>query len=213
MAEQGFGPGVVLGEARPAPALLCRQSVVLGVSNGAILIRPPPTRPARLRATMPPLSPQLLGSFRDLPLRNDLPPGEPLATPKVFLILRRHPDLLLCWREALCMDRVTCCSNPNSKRAVPATETGWYTDAFAGFDGAVMEFEEWVCLLLLDALQRAGFFVAAGQAHSLADMRAAVSADYSRFIAEAVNILVSAGMRLSRCLTVTRTSQEESSSA
>ena len=69
---------------------------------------------------------------------------------------------------------------------------------FAGFDGAVMAFEEWVCLLLLDALQRAGFFRAARQLHALADMRAAVSEDYSRFIAEAVDILVCAGM-LSRC--------------
>ena len=62
-----------------------------------------------------------------------------------------------------------------------------------------MEFEEWVCLLLLDALQRAGFFTAAGQQHSLADMRAAIGVDYSRFIAEAVDILVSAGMQLSFC--------------
>jgi hypothetical protein len=56
-----------------------------------------------------------------------------------------------------------------------------------------MEFEGWVCLLLLRGLQRAGFFAAAGQAHSLEQLRAAVSADYSRFMAEACSILVSAG--------------------
>ena len=79
MAEQGFGPVVVLGSARPAPALLSRQSVVLGVSDGAIWVAPPPARAARLRATMPPLSQQLLGGFRGLPLRDDLPPGALLA--------------------------------------------------------------------------------------------------------------------------------------
>lgn len=56
-----------------------------------------------------------------------------------------------------------------------------------------MEFESWVVLLLLDGLQRAGFFAAAGQAHSLEQLRATVSTDYARFMAEAVNILVDAG--------------------
>jgi hypothetical protein len=75
MAQQGFTPAVILGQDTPAPHLLSRQSVVLGVSDGAILVQPPPTKAAQLLATMPPLPAQLLGSFRELPLRNDLPPG------------------------------------------------------------------------------------------------------------------------------------------
>ena len=67
-------------------------------------------------------------------------------------------------------------------------------DAFlTGFDATILEFEEWVGLLLLDALQRAGFFRAAGQHHRLADVRAAVRPEFSRFIAEAVHLLVDAG--------------------
>ena len=80
MAEQGFAPVVVLGEASPAPPLLARQSVVLGVSDGAVLAAPPTIGPALLAATMPPLSQQLLASFRDLPLRDDLPPGALLTS-------------------------------------------------------------------------------------------------------------------------------------
>lgn len=76
MAQQGFAQAVILGEESPAPSLLSRQSVVLGVSDGAIMVAPPPTKAARLLATMPPLPAQLLASFRELPLRNDLPPGE-----------------------------------------------------------------------------------------------------------------------------------------
>ena len=63
----------------------------------------------------------------------------------------------------------------------------------AGFDAAIMEFEEWVGRLLLEALQRSGFFRAAGQHAHLADMRAAVRPDFSRFIAEAVDLLLNAG--------------------
>ena len=77
MLEQGFDPALCVGEAdRSLPSLLCRQSVVLGVSDGHIMARPPPTKPAQLRATMPPIPQQLLDSFQDLPLRNDLPTGE-----------------------------------------------------------------------------------------------------------------------------------------
>ncbi len=68
-----------------------------------------------------------------------------------------------------------------------------------GFDATILEFEEWVGLLLLDALQRAGFFRAADQSHRLADMRAAVRPDFSRFITEAVHLLVDAGECPSSC--------------
>ena len=75
MIEQGFDPAFSLGEANEAPPLLCRQSVVLGVSDGRVMAKPPLTKPARLRATMPPLPPHLLDGFGDIPLRNDLPTG------------------------------------------------------------------------------------------------------------------------------------------
>ena len=38
LAEQGFTDVLVAGESLPAPALLSRQSVVLGVSDGAIQV-------------------------------------------------------------------------------------------------------------------------------------------------------------------------------
>ena len=38
LAEQGFSSVLVAGENKPAPALLSRQSVIVGVSNGAIRI-------------------------------------------------------------------------------------------------------------------------------------------------------------------------------
>lgn len=75
MKEQGFDPAVVLGEAGEAPPLLRRQSVVLGVSNGRVMAKPPPYKPAQLRATMPALPQQLLDGFRNLHLRDDLPAG------------------------------------------------------------------------------------------------------------------------------------------
>ena len=60
----------------------------------------------------------------------------------------------------------------------------------------MMEFEGWVVLLLLDGLQRAGFFAAAGRAHSLEQLRGATAEGHVRFMAEAVNILVDAGAPL-----------------
>jgi len=59
----------------------------------------------------------------------------------------------------------------------------------AGFDAAVADFERWVCLLLLDGLQRAGFFRAPGDSHTLEGIRGGVAADYARFVAEALAIL------------------------
>lgn len=63
----------------------------------------------------------------------------------------------------------------------------------AGFDATILEFEGWVGLLLLEATQRSGFFRAAGQRHGLPALFAAVRPDFHRFIAEAVDLLVSAG--------------------
>ena len=76
LSEQGFENVVALGEADTAPALLQRQSVIAGLSNGEILVKPPPTQPAQLRSTMPPLASDLLRSFAAIPLRDSLVPGE-----------------------------------------------------------------------------------------------------------------------------------------
>lgn len=70
---------------------------------------------------------------------------------------------------------------------------GFFVDDAAGFDGVVMEFEGWVGLLLLDTVQRAGFFRAAGQRQSLADIRASIPAEFSRFAAEAMDLLINFG--------------------
>lgn len=59
----------------------------------------------------------------------------------------------------------------------------------AGFDAAVMEFKRWVCLLLLDGLQRAGLFRTRGESHTLDGLRGRVASDYARFIEEALAIL------------------------
>lgn len=75
MAEQGFGSAVIAGEASDARWLLSRQSVVVGVSDGSILVKPRPTLPVSLPADLPQMHPQLLDSFRSLPLRNSLPQG------------------------------------------------------------------------------------------------------------------------------------------
>lgn len=88
MLEQGFDDALCVGEADCGlPALLCRQSVVLGVSDGRILAKPPPTKPAQLRATMPQLPQQLLDGFQDLPLRNDLPTGEQLTFCTLIMLM------------------------------------------------------------------------------------------------------------------------------
>ncbi len=76
LAEQGFESVLALGEANAAPALLQRQSVVAGLSNGEVLVRAPATQPAQLRATMQPLTSEFLRNFAGIPLRDSLIPGE-----------------------------------------------------------------------------------------------------------------------------------------
>lgn len=63
----------------------------------------------------------------------------------------------------------------------------------AGFDAAVADFERWICFLLLDGLQRAGFFRAPGDSHTLEGIKGSVAADYARFVAEALAILQKQG--------------------
>ena len=61
------------------------------------------------------------------------------------------------------------------------------------FTAIVGEFEEWTELLLLDALQRSGFFIAGSDALSLAELQSRVPAGYMRFMAEATELLKTAG--------------------
>jgi hypothetical protein len=60
LQEQGFSPVVVVGESKPAPALLSRQSVVLGVSDGAIRIARQSPAKARAAARAPPSAVKVL---------------------------------------------------------------------------------------------------------------------------------------------------------
>ncbi len=55
------------------------------------------------------------------------------------------------------------------------------------------EFEDWTELLLLDALQRSGFFTADSKALSLAELQSRVPAGYKRFMAEATDLLKASG--------------------
>ena len=58
-----------------------------------------------------------------------------------------------------------------------------------GFDEAVAQFEHWVCLLLLDGMQRAGTFGSSTESHTLDGLRSRVAPEYARFVAEAIVIL------------------------
>lgn len=58
MQSQGF-PGVaVAGEAAGAPPLLSRQSVVVGISDGAVVIDSPALPPALQKAAVKPAAPR-----------------------------------------------------------------------------------------------------------------------------------------------------------
>ena len=55
------------------------------------------------------------------------------------------------------------------------------------------EFEEWAQMLLLDALQRAGFFTQSSSAVSPAELQSRVPAGCARFMAEAMAMLEISG--------------------
>ena len=63
----------------------------------------------------------------------------------------------------------------------------------AGFESAVDDFEQWVTLLLLDALQRAGHFKTVGESVSAAALKQKVHKSHIRFIDEALDALCRAG--------------------
>lgn len=96
MAEQGFEGVLVAGDATDARWLLSRQSVVLGVSDGAILARPRPTVPVDLPSNTPPVPPQLLDRFRSLQLRNSLPPGVCLFLSNFAVLCMHAAPVLIC---------------------------------------------------------------------------------------------------------------------
>ena len=75
LSEQGFEAVIALGEACAAPALLQRQSVVLGVSNGNVLVRRPAFKQAQLRNTMHSLTSEAIQQIQNIPLRNSMAPG------------------------------------------------------------------------------------------------------------------------------------------
>ncbi len=75
LSEQGFEAVIALGEACAAPALLQRQSVFLGVSNGNVLVRRPAFKQAQLRNTMRSLTSEAIQQMKDIPLRNSIAPG------------------------------------------------------------------------------------------------------------------------------------------
>ncbi len=63
----------------------------------------------------------------------------------------------------------------------------------AGMEVSVADFEAWVALVLVDALQRHGWFRTAGETLTMDALRAGCVPAYARFIPEAVGILQIAG--------------------
>ena len=59
----------------------------------------------------------------------------------------------------------------------------------------MQEFEAWAQMLLLDALQRAGFFAQSSSAISQAELQSRVQAGLARFMAEATAMLEISGKR------------------
>ena len=81
LIEQGFEAVIALGEANAPPALLQRQSVLVGVSNGSVLVRRPTFKQAQLRNTMHSLPSGAIQQIKDIPLRNSMAPGVHLCNP------------------------------------------------------------------------------------------------------------------------------------
>ena len=63
----------------------------------------------------------------------------------------------------------------------------------AGFEAAVADFEQWVPILLLEALQRAGHFKAVGESMTAAALKGKCHHGYTRFVDEALSTLCIAG--------------------
>ena len=75
LQEQGFTEVQVAGSALSPPALLSRQSVVMGISDGEVRAPPPAEVPRQLQAAAPPLADGILEGFKAVQLQNLLPPG------------------------------------------------------------------------------------------------------------------------------------------
>ena len=130
LADQGFESVVALGEATSAPALLQRQSVVAGVSNGEVLARTPATKPARLRATMQPLTATILNSFASIPLRTNMGAGRQAVLADLARQHLWNPASLSLSMVAQLLSRppkmmCNCHSHPQAylQRTCPAAQT------------------------------------------------------------------------------------------
>lgn len=66
-------------------------------------------------------------------------------------------------------------------------------DLPSGFDAAIARFEAWCRLLLLDAMQRLGFFRAPGTVVTASALAAAVAPEHARLLSEILSILRAAG--------------------
>lgn len=69
------------------------------------------------------------------------------------------------------------------------------------------DFEQWVTVLLLDAMQRAGYFKAVGDSMTAAALKEKVSKGYVRFIDEALAALCRAGKPYNTLLCLTSRTQ------
>lgn len=70
-----------------------------------------------------------------------------------------------------------------------------------GMDKLVADFTAWAAVMLLDALQRRGWFCSAGETRSVEELRADCIPAYARFLPEALSILQETGM-LPTCVPV-----------
>ena len=197
---------MALGEANAAPALLQRQSCVAGFSDGTVLVKPPATQPAQLRSTMDPLNHEMLKAFADVPLRNSMVAGRLhcLSLSHTHVVVHLLLEVPISFWACLVLYAFTQCAiwqQPHAKHAQDHESDAALCQItvqrmsvpYAGFVETVREFEDWTELLLLDALQRSGFFLADSPAITLAVLQARVPAGYKRFIAEATDLLKASG--------------------
>ena len=83
LAEQGFHDVLVAGESHDAPPLLTRQSVVLGVSDGAIRIAR--AKPQSRQAT--PAAPKAKAPAAALPVRAQSAPGGSVSVTSIVQVM------------------------------------------------------------------------------------------------------------------------------
>lgn len=164
----------------------------MGLSDGAILAQPSPYVPRSLQGLPAGLPSELAADFRQLPLRNSMPPGT--EGDRNAELLQVETIAVLLWESQpefpiSCFLLVAC-----SICEFALLKT--FLCCLAGFEAAVEEFEQWVPVLLLDAMQRAGYFKAVGDSSTAAALKEKVDQNYARFFDEALSALCAAGMYL-----------------